>query len=108
MIGEKRTSVSHDLPHPGSGGKTRSLIKRKDILEQIKMGNRLLEEYEEQKQKDEEMTKTLGEYTMLDLQSHILDLTVSCNLSVNTVSHFSYAPLIKCKIIQKRNRIFLI
>ena len=25
-----------------------------------------------------------------------------------TVSHFSYAPLIKCKIIQKRNKIFLI
>ena len=27
---------------------------------------------------------------------------------VYTVSHFSYAPLIKCKIIQKGNRIFLI
>ena len=26
----------------------------------------------------------------------------------NIVSHFSYAPLINCKIIQKRNRIFLI
>ena len=26
----------------------------------------------------------------------------------NTVSHFNNAPLIKCKIIQKRNRIFLI
>ena len=25
-----------------------------------------------------------------------------------TVSHFSYAPLIKCKIIQKRKSIFLI
>ena len=25
----------------------------------------------------------------------------------NTVSHFSYAPLIKCKITQKRNMIFL-
>ena len=26
---------------------------------------------------------------------------------LNTVSHFSYAPLIKCKITQKRNVIFL-
>ena len=26
---------------------------------------------------------------------------------LNTVSHFSYAPLIKCKITRKRNVIFL-
>ena len=30
-----------------------------------------------------------------------------CSAFENTVSHFSYAPLIKCKISQKRNVIFL-
>ena len=35
-------------------------------------------------------------------------LIYSFKKAQNTVSHFSYAPLIKCKIIQKRNRIFLI
>ena len=76
VVGEKRQSIAHES-HQESGGKKYSLIRRKDILEQIKQGNRLLEEYEEQKQKEEEMTKTLGEYTMFDLQSRILEMTVS-------------------------------
>ena len=37
--------------------------------------------------------------------SFILNQNLMPN-SDNTVSHFSYASLIKCKIIQKRNRIF--
>lgn len=72
-MGEKQGPGPHDLPP--AGGKTTSLIKRKDILDQIRQGNKLLEEYEEQKQKEEEMTKSLGEYTMLDLQSRILEMT---------------------------------
>ena len=35
-------------------------------------------------------------------------LTLSLRRCYITVSHFSYAPLIKCKINQKRNMIFFI
>ena len=77
MVGDKQGIPSHDSPHGGSGKKQKSLIRRKDILDQIKQGNRLLEEYEERQKQEEEMTKTLGEYTMMDLQSHILGMTVS-------------------------------
>ena len=45
----------------------------------------------------------------------VVDLLKTTNFKVNacmyiiyTVSHFSYAPLIKCKITGKRNMIFLI
>ena len=41
-------------------------------------------------------------------QIHYDTLNNRNSYSVNTVSHFSYAPLIKCKIIQKRNKIFFI
>lgn len=80
-VGEKNPPV-HDTPP--IGGKTTSLIKRKDILDQIRQGNKLLEEYEEQKQKEEELTKSLGEYTMLDLQSRILEMTDAKSLRRKT------------------------
>ena len=40
------------------------------------------------------------------LKTHCWHLKLDFVMSY-TVSHFSYAPLIKCKIIQKRNMIFL-
>ena len=75
-MGEKQSLPSYESPHLGSGKKQHLLIRRKDIMDQIKMGNKLLEEYEQRQKEEEEMTKTLGEYTMLDLQSHILGMTV--------------------------------
>lgn len=75
VVGDKQGISSHESPHLGSGKKQKSLIRRKDILDQIKQGNRLIEEYEERQKQEEEMTKTLGEYTMMDLQSHILGMT---------------------------------
>lgn len=75
VVGEKQGLPSHESPHLGSGKKQHLLIRRKDIMDQIKMGNKLLEEYEQRQKEEEEMTKTLGEYTMLDLQSHILGMT---------------------------------
>ena len=85
MIGDKQGT--HEPPHLGSGKKQpTSLIRRKDILDQIKQGNRLLEEYEERQKQEEEMTKTLGEYTMMDLQSHILGMTVCSLLGKDKIS----------------------
>ena len=44
---------------------------------------------------------------MLDLKLKTESVTKLLTESVNTVSHFSYAPLIKCKITRKINVIFL-
>lgn len=65
--------------HTQSGQK--SLIKRKDILDKIQEGQRLLEEEERLMQdvlEEEEEPKELGEYTFADLQKNISNLTVSC------------------------------
>ena len=76
MTGGKQITPTQESKQQGSGKTHPSLIRRKDILEQVKLGTKLLEEYEEKQKEEEEMTKSLGEYTMLDLQSHILGLTV--------------------------------
>lgn len=68
----RRSSVLQQESH---SAKSKSLIKRKDILEQIKMGTKLLEDAEAEKRKEEEMTKSLGDYTILDLQSKLLEMT---------------------------------
>ena len=64
-------------PSESGAARTRSLIKRSDILQHIKHGNKLLEDAEETKHKEEEITKGLGDYTVLDLQSELMEMTVS-------------------------------
>ncbi|KAL5004734.1 hypothetical protein ScPMuIL_018190 [Solemya velum] len=94
----KLTSVDYEMKSPAfyesqkTDGKSRqrshhtqsgqkSLIKRKDILDKIQEGQRLLEEEERLMQdvlEEEEEPKELGEYTFADLQKNISNLTVSC------------------------------
>ena len=56
--------------------KQKSLIKNKTILEALKQGTKQLEDEEAQRHQEEEMTKSLGEYTIMDLQSNILNMVV--------------------------------
>lgn len=65
------------LPPPQ---KAKTLIKRSDILGHIRAGSKILHDVEEQKKKDEEMVQSLGDYTIIDLQSKILEMTVSMSL----------------------------
>ena len=71
--GEKRRSAA--TPSDTSSAKTKSLITRNDILEHIKAGTKLLEHAEENKHQEEEIAQSLGDYTILDLQSKLLEMT---------------------------------
>lgn len=95
VTGGKQITPTQESKQQGSGKTHPSLIRRKDILEQVKLGTKLLEEYEEKQKEEEEMTKSLGEYTMLDLQSHILGLTDARGLKRESVSIPSSEPLYK-------------
>ncbi|XP_053403791.1 uncharacterized protein LOC123554678 [Mercenaria mercenaria] len=70
--GEARR-VSHD--HCSGKQRSKSLIKRKDLMDHYKAGFKILEDEEMQKHQEEELTKSLGDYTIVDLQSKILEMT---------------------------------
>lgn len=52
-----------------------SLIRRKDLIEQVKVGAKLMMDSEEQKQKEQAFDNSLRDYTVLDFQSKILEMT---------------------------------
>lgn len=67
--------MMHDTHSAGSGSGKKSLIKNKAILEQIRLGNKLLEDAEEERRQKEEISQSLGDYTIQDLQSKLLEMT---------------------------------
>lgn len=70
--GESRRPV-HE--HHSGKQRSKSLIKRKDLMDHYKAGFKILEDEEIQKSQEEELEKSLGDYTILDLQTKLLDFT---------------------------------
>ena len=70
-------NLRSSILQPPKRQKTKTLIKRSDILGHVKAGSKLLHDAEEQKKQEEEMVQSLGDYTIVDLQSKILEMTVS-------------------------------
>lgn len=66
--------------------KSKTIIKRSDIIGHIKVGAKLLHDAEQQKKQEEEMTQSLGDYTIVDLQSKILEMTVSSSMKINSIT----------------------
>ncbi|KAL4220764.1 hypothetical protein ACF0H5_021158 [Mactra antiquata] len=73
--GESRKLSISGYEHGSGKVKNKSLIKRKDIMDHFMAGFKRLEDEEQQKQQEEELQKSLGEYTIMDLQSKILQMT---------------------------------
>ncbi|XP_060557928.1 probable DNA double-strand break repair Rad50 ATPase isoform X2 [Ruditapes philippinarum] len=61
--------------HHSGKQQSKSLIKRKDLMDHYKAGFKILADEEIQKNQEEELEKSLGDYTILDLQSKLLDFT---------------------------------
>lgn len=68
-------SQRQSTEYGGKRQRSRSLIKRKDIMDHFKAGFKILEDEELQKHQEEELQKSLGDYTIMDLQSKILEMT---------------------------------
>lgn len=73
ITGESRRMSTRD--HEQGRSRPKTLIKRKDIMDHYKAGFRVLEDEEIHKQQEEELEKSLENYTIMDLQSGILEMT---------------------------------
>ena len=60
-------------------------------MDHYKAGFKILEDEEIQKHQEEELEKSLGDYTILDLQSKLLDFTVRLVLPFYTCISLYYS-----------------